>query len=143
MSTIDESLFWELVEELQLEEPLVEEGTIMGGRCARVAGEFLALVDFKGSGLVVKLPRARVQELIEDGVGQPFAPAGKVFKEWVSIRRQRVGHCRECAAGRHRALAGADPGSRMADQHAPEYRVTRTSHVDVSRGWLVRRRNRP
>jgi hypothetical protein len=78
-------MFWELIEELQFEDPRVEEGTIMGGRCARAAGEFLGLVDFKGSGLVVKLPRARVQELIDEGVGQPFAPAGKVFKEWVSI----------------------------------------------------------
>ena len=85
MTTTDESLFWELVEELQLEDPRVEEGTIMGGRCARVAGEFLALVDFKGSGLVVKLPRARVEQLIDQDVGRPFAPAGKVFKEWVSI----------------------------------------------------------
>ena len=60
----------------------------MGGECARVDGEFLALVDFKGSGLVVKLPRDRVQELIEQGVGQPFAPAGKVFREWVSIPKR-------------------------------------------------------
>ena len=51
----------------------------MGGRCARVAGELLGLVDFKGSGLVVKLPRTPVQELIDQGIGQPFAPAGKVF----------------------------------------------------------------
>lgn len=57
----------------------------MNGRCARVAGEFLGLVDFKGSGLVVKLPRDRVDELIEQGVGRPFAPANKVFREWVSI----------------------------------------------------------
>jgi hypothetical protein len=57
----------------------------MGGRCARVAGEFLALVDFEGSGMVVKLPRARVDMLIAQGTGQPFAPAGKVFREWVSI----------------------------------------------------------
>ena len=85
MSTTDESMFWELIEELQLLDPRVEEGTIMGGRCARVAGEFLGLVDFQGSGLVVKLPRERVEELIDQGVGQPFAPAGKVFKEWVSV----------------------------------------------------------
>jgi len=85
MATTDESLFWDLIEELRLEDPRVEEGTIMGGRCARVRGEFLGLVDFKGGGLVVKLPRARVQQLVDEGVGQPFAPAGKVFKEWVSI----------------------------------------------------------
>lgn len=80
-----EELFWELIDELRFEDDRVEEGTIMGGRCARVAGEFLALVDFKGSGLVVKLPRHRVDELIAGGVGQPFAPAGKVFGEWVSV----------------------------------------------------------
>ena len=81
----NEQLFWDLVGSLQLENPRLEEGTIMGGRCVRVAGEFLALVDFKGSGLVVKLPRERVAELIAQGVGRHFAPAGKVFQEWVSI----------------------------------------------------------
>ena len=85
MPQTDESLFWELIEELQLEDPRVEEGTIMGGRCARVSGEFLGLFDFKGSGMVVKLPKDRVAELIDQGVGQPFAPANKVFKEWVAV----------------------------------------------------------
>jgi hypothetical protein len=85
MAVTDHDLFWELIEELQLQDPRVEEGTIMGGRCARVAGEFLGLVDFKGSGLVVKLPRSRVDALIEQGIGRPFAPAGKVFREWVSV----------------------------------------------------------
>jgi hypothetical protein len=33
----------------------------------------------------VKLPRERVTELIDNGRGDPFAPAGKVFREWVSI----------------------------------------------------------
>lgn len=88
MTQTDESLFWELIEEFQLEDPRVEEGTIMNGRCARVAGEFLGLVDHKGSGLVVKLPKERVAELIEQGIGQPFAPAKKVFKEWVSVPRR-------------------------------------------------------
>lgn len=88
MAITDDAVFWELIEELQLEDPRVEEGTIMGGRCARVAGEFLALVSFQGSGLVVKLPRERVQELIGQGIGQPFAPAGRVFKEWVSVPKR-------------------------------------------------------
>lgn len=88
MAQTDEDLFWELIEELQMEDPRIEEGTIMSGRCARVAGEFLGLVDFKGSGMVVKLPRERVQELLDQGIGQPFAPAGRVFKEWVSIPKR-------------------------------------------------------
>ena len=85
----DSELFWDLIDELQLEDQRVEEGTIMGGRCARVDGEFLALVDFKGSGMVVKLPAARVAELIAEGVGASFAPAGRVFKEWVAVGRAR------------------------------------------------------
>ena len=88
MTITDEDVFWELVDELREDDPRVEEGTIMGGRCARVSGEFLALVDFKGSGLVVKLPADRVVELIAAGHGEPFAPAGKVFKEWVAIPRR-------------------------------------------------------
>lgn len=83
--TEDEIVFWELVEELQATDARVSEGTIMGGRCVRADGEFLALVDYKGSGLVVKLPKARVAELIDAGTGQPFGPGKKIFGEWVSI----------------------------------------------------------
>ena len=82
-----ESLFWDLIDELRSHDERVEEGTIMGGRCARVSGEFLGLVGYKGSGMVVKLPRHRVDELIAEGIGQPFAPAGKVFREWVAIMK--------------------------------------------------------
>lgn len=78
-------LFWQLAAELQATDPRIVEGTIMNGRCLRVGPEFLALADFKGSGLVVKLPKKRVAELIAAGVGRPFAPAGRVFQEWVSV----------------------------------------------------------
>ena len=85
MTTSAETLFWKLAAELQRGDPRIEEGTIMNGRCLRVGKEFPALVDYKGSGLVVKLSKQRVAELIEAGVGEPFAPAGKVFKEWLSV----------------------------------------------------------
>jgi hypothetical protein len=85
MTTSPDELFWRLAAELMRRDPRIEEGAIMKGRCLRVGGEFLALVDYKGSGLVVKLPRARVEKLVEAGVGNPFAPAGKVFKEWLSV----------------------------------------------------------
>ena len=78
---------------------LAERGSWRRDVPAAVADEFLALVDYKGSGLVVKLPAARVAELIEAGVGQPFAPAKKVFKEWLAVpapdRRRWHGLLRE------------------------------------------------
>ncbi len=80
-----ETLFWELAAELREQDGRVVEGTIMQSRCLRVGKEFLALVDYKGSGLVVKLPKARVAELIAEGQGRAFAPAGRVFKEWLSV----------------------------------------------------------
>lgn len=79
------SLFWSLAADLMSEDARVVEGTIMNGRCLRVGDEFLALVDYKASGLVVKLSQRRVDELIATGIGQPFSPAGRRFKEWVSV----------------------------------------------------------
>ncbi len=78
-------LFWEIADDLQAEDPRVVEGTIMGGRCLRVGPEFLALAGFNVTGLVVKLPAKRVEELIADGKGEAFSPANKVFTEWVSV----------------------------------------------------------
>lgn len=80
-----EELFWQLATDLMATEPRVVQGTIMNSRCLRVGKEFLALVDYKGSGLVVKLPKDRVQQVILKGHGRPFGPAGKVFKEWLSV----------------------------------------------------------
>jgi hypothetical protein len=85
MTTSPEDLFWQLAAELQRSDPRITDGTLMNARCLRLGKEFLALVDYKGSGLVVKLPKERVAELINTGVGKPFAPAGKVFKEWLSV----------------------------------------------------------
>ena len=80
-----QDMFWSLAAELQDSDERVVEGTIMGGACLRVGKEFLALVDYKGSGLVVKLPKDRVTELVDEGTGQPFGPGGKIFKEWLSV----------------------------------------------------------
>ncbi len=78
--------FWDVAAPLQAE-GLIEEGTIMGGPCVRADGEFVAMPHHKGPGLVVKLHRDRVAALIDDGSGQSFAPAGRVFKEWVLIEQ--------------------------------------------------------
>ena len=77
--------FWDVVQPL-IADGALEEGTIMGGLCVRTtAGEFVGMPHHQGPGLVVKLPRDRVDELIRSGAGQSFAPAGKVFKEWVLV----------------------------------------------------------
>lgn len=76
--------FWDIAEPLLLEAG-VDEGTLMGFPCLRVDGNFFATCDHRSGELIVKLARERVSELVESGVGQPFAPAGRVFKEWVLV----------------------------------------------------------
>lgn len=82
----DHTQFWDVADHfIGLDK--VEEGTMMGHHCLREsAGKgFVATVERSSGNLVVKLPRQRVDELVEDGEGLQFAPAGKVFKEWVAI----------------------------------------------------------
>jgi hypothetical protein len=81
---VGRALYEELTDDL-LYDPAIGRATMMGYPCVRLAGSFLASYDEKEGCLVVKLPRARVQEIIEAGDGAPFAPAGKVFREWVAI----------------------------------------------------------
>jgi len=64
-------LFWDAAAPL-LGEGVLEEGTIMGSGCVRAAGEFVAMPHHMGPGIVVKLPRERVDELIESGEGASF-----------------------------------------------------------------------
>ncbi len=78
--------FWDVAEPF-LEEGELVEGTMMGHHCLRSANNdgFVATVERSSGNLVVKLPKDRVAALIEAGDGEPFAPAKKVFKEWVAI----------------------------------------------------------
>lgn len=78
--------FWEVAEPL-LASGRVHEGTMMGFRCLRASrnDQFTATVERSTGNLVVKLPRERVHALVESGEGLAFAPAGKVFREWVAV----------------------------------------------------------
>lgn len=73
------------LEDALLEDPDVERSTMMGLPCLRIGGEFFASREPDTGHLIVKLHEQRVAELIDDGVGDPFAPAGRVFREWVKI----------------------------------------------------------
>lgn len=81
-----EDLFWDLAEPLYAD-PAVSRSTMMGLPCLRYDGRFFASLDRTTQALLVKLPRARVAQLIADGRGAPFAPAGRTFREWVAITR--------------------------------------------------------
>ena len=81
---VDDSLFWELAGPL-IAAGRAEEGALMQSQCLRVNGEFLACPEYTAGDLVVKLSADRVAELIADGTGLAFAPAKRVFKEWVQV----------------------------------------------------------
>ena len=56
-----------------------------GSSALCVGGKIFAMISSKGS-FVVKLPKARVDALVESGVGVRFEPAkGRVMKEWLAV----------------------------------------------------------
>jgi hypothetical protein len=81
-----EELFWDLVEPMYAD-PAVSRSTMMGLPCVRYQGRFFAALDRRSDALLIKLPQPRVAQLVTDGDGEPFAPAGRVFREWVAIPR--------------------------------------------------------
>lgn len=73
-----------------LREPGVNEGTGFGSNAGlRVGTKIFAMLG--RDGLVVRLPKARVDELVASGAGVRFDPRrdGRVMKEWVVIGAER------------------------------------------------------
>lgn len=58
---------------------------MMGYPCLRLHGDFFASWDPHQHAVVVKLDRQTVTALIAGGLGEPFAPSGRPFREWLSI----------------------------------------------------------
>jgi hypothetical protein len=79
-----EDWFWSLAEAF-LSRPGVTRSTMMGFPCLRLEGRYSASLDPKTRCLVIKLPRGKVEQIADAGLGLPFAPAGRVFREWVAI----------------------------------------------------------
>jgi len=70
----------------------VEQGRIFHAVGLKTAGKFFAFV--RKDELVLKLPAARVAELIASGAGQPFdAGRGRPLREWVCLRPANVVAC--------------------------------------------------
>jgi hypothetical protein len=72
-----------------LSEAGVSEGTGFGSSPGlRVGGKIFAML--VKDGLVLKLPKSRVDELVAGGAGTRFDPGhGRVMKEWVTVSAQR------------------------------------------------------
>jgi hypothetical protein len=90
-SSAGEVRFWSIAEPL-LGTAAVTRSTMMGLPCLRVSGQFFASFDRRSNALIVKLPATRVQQLIESGEADPFAPAGRTFREWAAIDPARLEH---------------------------------------------------
>jgi uncharacterized protein YndB with AHSA1/START domain len=88
-ATADGDPFAELAEPL-LASATATRSTMMGLPCLRRAGAFFAGWDRHTGALLVKLSRARVDELLGSGATEPFAPAGRRFQQWAAIPPHRV-----------------------------------------------------
>ena len=82
-------------------------GKGFGSSGLKVDGKLFAMISSRGL-FVVKLPRKRVEELVQVGAGRPFDPGhGRLMKEWVELdgaeaswirpraRGARIRRCRE------------------------------------------------
>jgi hypothetical protein len=62
---------------------------MVGLPCLRVHGAFFASCDRRSGDLLVKLPAARVDQLVGSGRAHAFAPAGRRFREWAAVPPER------------------------------------------------------
>jgi hypothetical protein len=76
---------WKPIADAELATPGVTGGTGFGrSEGLRIRNKIYAML--VNDELVVKLPKARVDELADRGVGRRFEPGtGRVMKEWLSV----------------------------------------------------------
>jgi hypothetical protein len=65
-------------------EEVIAFGKMLVSSGLKVNGKFFAFSQKTGS-MVVKLPKARVTELVDAGLGERFQPANKPMKEWLVV----------------------------------------------------------
>ena len=73
--------------------------------------------------LVVKLPRDRVQDLVDSGAGQRFDPGhGRQMKQWISVAPADLSTCRALVTEAHAfvtSIPPVTPGGRRKPLGAP------------------------
>ncbi len=103
-----EQLYERLAAEM-CQDPAVARGTMMGFPCLRVDGEFFASLERSSGNLIVKLPAGEVSELVNSGSATPFAPAGKVFREWAEVQGAEAGEWRSLLSRAREFVLKLDP----------------------------------
>lgn len=88
MSHQGDEAFWACAEPL-LDQAGVTRSTMMGYPYLRLDGDFFASWDRQAECLVVKLDAPSVADLIGCGEAEPFAPAGRPFREWAAVPMTR------------------------------------------------------
>ena len=88
----------------------ISKSTMMGLPCLRVHGKFFASATRDRSALLVKLSADRVREAVEEGVGENFAPNGRVFREWLALPLLHGALCEEYLREAHAFVAGSRSG---------------------------------
>lgn len=89
--------FWNVATPFLAQEG-VTRSTMMGFPCLRLKGDYFASAHHKTGDLIVKLPANRVLDLIEQEVGEPFAPNGRRFREWLAVPRRDANLWRQLIA---------------------------------------------
>ncbi len=81
----NETRYVQLTNQFLARPNVTQEGKGFGASALRVHGRIFAMLSAR-SEFVVKLPRRRVEELIESGGGLPFdAGKGRPMKEWLVV----------------------------------------------------------
>lgn len=83
--SIGPDMWRRLGDELVASDLAITWSTMMGFPCLRYEGAFFASLDHRSDDLVVKLAADDVAARVAAGSGKPFAPTGKVFREWLAI----------------------------------------------------------
>jgi TfoX/Sxy family transcriptional regulator of competence genes len=90
MTPVSEPVAYRKVVEALLQDPGVSETQMMGMPSLKVAGKLFA--GLNGDALVVKVGKARADELIASGRAEPFDPSarGRPMKDWARLPEPAV-----------------------------------------------------
>ena len=84
-SSGEDSRFLPVIAAFAKDRSVTHGGKGFGSTGLKVNGKLFAFVSSKGQ-FVVKMPKARVEELVADGKAEPFDPGhGRKMKEWAAI----------------------------------------------------------